>query len=107
MKSPARTVCDSRVQCAVTLALPVLQGEMFAQTLFAGLIGRATPVGPQPRSVLVDHTHNYRQTVESLQAFLLLTGASINAGTPARPRLCLLDVAPVHVSFAFLKAMRA
>jgi hypothetical protein len=106
MRAPARSIGDSRVQCTVTLAIPMEPGDMFAQVLFAGLTDEVIPVGPQPRGILVDHTHNHWQTVASLKAFLVFMDASVNKESPSMPWLCLLDAAPVHVAAEFLQSMR-
>ena len=71
VKAPCRSIGDARVQCTVTLAIPMVQGDVYAQILYAGLTDRVLPMGPHPRRILVDHTHNHWQTVESLKAFLL------------------------------------
>ena len=63
MKSACRAVGDSRVQCTMTLSTPVAHGEMCARILYVGLTGKALPMGPQPRGILVGHTHTHWQTV--------------------------------------------
>ena len=59
----ARSGGGSRVQRTVALALPMLPGKMFAQILSFGLTQKVTPIGPQPRGIVIDHTHNHWQTV--------------------------------------------
>ena len=81
-------------------------GDVHAQILYAGLTDRVLPMGPHPRGIFVDHTHNHWQTVQSLKAFLFYLDSSVNSREPRQPWACVLDVAPVHGSAEFLKDIR-
>jgi hypothetical protein len=93
VKAPCRSIGDARVQCTVALATPMLQGDVYAQILYAGLTDRVLPMGPHPRGIFVDHTHNHWQTVQSLKAFLLYLDSCVNSNDPRQPWACLLGAA--------------
>jgi len=94
---------DKLTQTTVVLAVGTEVGTLMTQIIFTGKTPRVLTCAPAPEDCEVTHTHNHWSSAETMQLLLKQIDAKLNADTPQKPWLCLLDLCSVHTSVAFRK----
>ena len=88
------------------LAARALPGCLWSQAIFPDWTTRATPSGPLPHGVRVDFIPCHWTNCDSFYSMLEWIDSDINATSPGRSWIALLDCASVHISKEFLSKAR-
>lgn len=97
---------DKLAQATVLLAARAVPGPLWAQAIFKGKTTRGTPIGPLPLGVRVDFAPSHWTNCDSFYSMFEWIDSDINATSPGRPWIALLDCASVHISKEFLSKAR-
>jgi hypothetical protein len=102
-----RWAVDTKRQLTVVLVCFMERDDVYAQMVFAGKTAGVLPAGAVPESMTLTYTENHWSSTKTMLELAAFVDGKINATADdaERPWVMGLDVAPVHVSKEFRKAL--